>query len=492
MKRNFYYFAWRELTRSSYFSKNMAAKGVLVFLALYFSATALVLGFAFTENLAEKTNIVSKVAVFNSFIFVYAGFDFVLRIMMQNLPTIGFQPFLTLPVKRKRIARYLLNKSIFHFFNVLPLFMILPFTFKLAVNELSAPVLAAWLASLVLMIFVNHYLAIYIKWRTNESNAWFYGFLGLAATVIAINKLGIVDLNAAYGKIFDTIVEYPATVAVFPVLIFLLYFLNQQFLLSRFYIDELSKKKEDKMTHDFSWLGRVGEYGKMLTIEVKMIARNKRPRTMALMSVLFVLYGLVLYQDSNNGREIKEGIFVLGGMFMTGMFSMTYGQFFPGWHGKYYPLLMVQKVKMKEILQSAFFLMAASNVIYYLLTLGYMFISPKVLYIHLSVMLYNVGVNTFVIFAFGLNSRKAIELEQRASFNYQGMSATNWLISFPVMFGPLAIYGLLAWLAGSNIAFAVLGGLGIIGIILHPKLIDYFAKQYVKRKHKMVASYKAS
>jgi hypothetical protein len=237
-------------------------------------------------------------------------------------------------------------------------------------------------------------------------------------------------------------------------------------------------------------LGRIGEYGKMLTIEVKMIARNKRPRTSALMSLLFVFYGLLLYQDK--GKEIADFIYALGGMIMTGMFSMTYGQFFPGWHGRYYPLLMVQKVKMKEILQSAFFLMAGSNVIYYLLSLGYMFFSPKVLYIHLAVMLYNVGVNTFVIFALGLNSRKAVELEQRASFNYQGMSATNWLITFPVIFGPFAIFGLIAWLAGNNIAFAVLGGLGVIGIILHPKLIDYFAGQYMKRKHKMVAAYKAS
>ena len=490
MKNNLYLFAWRELTRSAYFSKNMAAKGVLIFLALYFSASFLVLGFALTGALAEKTDIVSKVAAFNAYVFVYAGFDFVLRIMIQNLPTVGFQPLLIIPVKRKRIARYLLNKSVLHFFNVLPLFLILPFTFKIAINELEAPELAAWLASLVLMIFVNHFLALYIKWRTNESNTWFYGFLGLAVAVIAINKLGILDLNAAYGKIFDLVITYPVTVLVFPIVIFFLYFLNRQYLLSRFYIDELSKKKIDTMTHDFSWLGRVGEYGKMLTIEVKMIARNKRPRTAAIMSVLFVFYGLLLYKDTD--KEIPDFIFMLGGMIMTGMFSMTYGQFFPAWHGRYYPLLMVQKVKMKEILQSAFFLMAASNVIFYLLTLGYMFISPKAFYIHLAVMLYNVGVNTFVIFALGLNSRKAVELEQRAMFNYQGMSATNWLITFPIIFGPFIIYGLLTWLTGSNIALMVLGALGVVGIIFHPKLIDYFSREYIKRKHKMVAAYKAS
>ena len=175
---------------------------------------------------------------------------------------------------------------------------------------------------------------------------------------------------------------------------------------------------------------------------------------------------------------------------MVGIFSMTYGQFFPAWHSRYYPFLMVQNVKMKQILQSAFFLMAASNVIFYLLSLGYMYISPKVLYIHFVVMLYNIGVNTFVIFALGLSSRKAIDLEQRAMFNYQGTGAAQWLMAFPIIFGPLAVYGILVLLFGNITAYIILGSLGLLGIIFHPRLIDYFTKEYLKRKHKMIAAYK--
>jgi hypothetical protein len=219
-----------------------------------------------------------------------------------------------------------------------------------------------------------------------------------------------------------------------------------------------------------------------------MIARNKRPRTSAIMSVLFIFYGLLLYKDFQ--ADSPELMLVFGGMFMTGIFGMTYGQFFPAWHSRYYPFLMSQNVKMKQILQSAFFLIAVTNVVFYLLSLGYMFITPKVIYIHLAVMLYNIGVNTFVIFALGLNSRKAIDLEQRAMFNYQGMSATNWLVSIPILFGPMAVYGLLSFLFGNIIAYFILGGLGLVGIILHPRLIDYFTKQYLKRKHVMIAAYK--
>lgn len=181
MKRSFFYFAWRELTRSAYFSKNMAAKGVLIFLVIYFSAVALFMGFNLSEYLEKSFPDQSQIAAFNSLIFIYVGFEMVLRIMMQNLPTFGFQPFLIIPVKKKKIAHYMLNRSLLHFFNVLPLFLILPFTFKSAVNELETPVLIAWLASLVCMVFIDHFLAIYLKWRTNESNWFFYGFLAFAA-----------------------------------------------------------------------------------------------------------------------------------------------------------------------------------------------------------------------------------------------------------------------------------------------------------------------
>ena len=107
-------------------------------------------------------------------------------------------------------------------------------------------------------------------------------------------------------------------------------------------------------------------------------------------------------------------------------------------------------------------------------------------------MLYNVGVNTWVIFALGLTSRKSIDLEQRAMFNYQGMGATQYLITFPILFGPLAVYGILSLLFGTTVAYITLGVLGLIGIILHPWLIDYFTKQYLKRKHKMIAAYKTT
>ena len=487
MKRNFFYFAWREFIRSASRNKNMATKGVLIFFAIYFAVVALFMGFQLTEKLKDLEN---PVQAFNAMLLIYFGYELVLRIMIQNLPTFGFQPFLLLPVNRKRIARYMLNKSVLHFFNVLPWFLGMPFIIRIAAPTLEPAVFWAWLAALFFMVFVNHFLAIYIKWRTNESDKLFYGFLVLAAGLTAIDYFGVADLTGGFGKIFDYIVANPAAVMVFPLLIIALYLLNQTYINSRFYLDELNKKKKEGKTHNFSWLNNVGDYGKMLSLEVKMIMRNKRPKNTAMMSVLFLFYGLLIYRDF--GEEGTEFILVLGGMFMTGIFSMMYGQFFPAWHGKYYPLLMAQNMKMKQVIQSAFFLMAVTNVVFYLLSLGYMYITPKVLYIHFVVMLYNIGVNSWVIFALGLNSKTAIELNQRAVFNYQGVGATQWLMSIPVLFGPLIVYGLLSLAFGKIAAYVIFGAIGLVGIILHPRLIDYFTGQYLKRKHKMIYNYKSN
>jgi hypothetical protein len=65
-------------------------------------------------------------------------------------------------------------------------------------------------------------------------------------------------------------------------------------------------------------------------------------------------------------------------------------------------------------------------------------------------------------------------------------------MAFPVVFGPVALYGLLSWLFGNIAAYIVFGSLGFIGIILHPRLIDYFTGQYLKRKHNMIYNYKST
>lgn len=490
MKLSLFDLVLNEFLRSANKNKRIATKGILIFLFFYFSIVALVYGFQLAEKLSpDKTE--NPVSAFNSLILKYIWFDLLLRNTLQNLPTFGIKPFLLIPLGRKKIARFILNKSVLHFFNILPVILASPFVLGVAAQQLSAQSFWSWLASLSLLIFINHFLGIYLKWHTTHSNKWFYGFITTAAALATLEHFQVIPFSKTFGNIFDAIVLYPALVIPVAGTLCFIYFLNLNFLTKHFYIDELStKEKDNKGVYDFSWLNRVGEYGLMLSLELKMLLRNKRTRTSVLISPLLLFYGLLIYKD--HGEGINDTILMLGGIFMTGSFSIMYGQFFPSWHGRYYALLMAQNVKIKQLVQSAFFLMATTNLILYLFSLGYVFITPRVVYVHLCAMLYNIGVNSWIIFGIGLSNRKAIDLDASATFNYQGMSASNWLISFPILFGPLILYALLSAVTSGTIALIVMSLLGLIGIVLHPILLNKFSKAYLKRKHRMIAGYRQS
>ena len=56
----------------------------------------------------------------------------------------------------------------------------------------------------------------------------------------------------------------------------------------------------------------------------------------------------------------------------------------------------------------------------------------------------------------------------------------------------MIIYGILSLLFNNTVTYLIFGGIGLLGIIMHPYLIDFFSKKYLARKHKMITAYKNS
>jgi len=482
--------AWKEVTRSSAFGKSVATTIMLGFLGLYFAINFLALGFLIPKIIAENFPDANPVQIFNSYLLVYFAFDLLFRQVMQSLPTISLKPLLILNIRRNRIARYLLLRSLFHFFNFLPYFLLVPITFSLVAANYTAAVTFAWFVGIVLMIFASHFLTIWLKWWMNKRGYGFYIFLCVFLSLYGLNYFRIIDLTGLFGSYFDLILANPMwlVVAVIPLIGTIL--LNYKYLLSNLYLNLVEKKQKDSTIRDFSWMSRLGEYGKFISLEVRMIWRNKRPRTSFLMTILFLFYGLLIYKDSGNG--IPDFMFILGGLLMISMFSISLGQFFPAWHSNYFAMLMTQNFKMKQFLKSFYYMNVAFSFVYYLLTLPYMLIDTRIGYYHSAMLLYHIGVNMNLIFLFGKNSKRALDLSSSSMFNYQGMGAAQWLITFPLLLGPMLIYLLSKQVLGAHGALLLLGGLGLVGIMLQPQLFKYFTKAYLQQKHRLIKDYKNS
>jgi hypothetical protein len=257
------------------------------------------------------------------------------------------------------------------------------------------------------------------------------------------------------------------------------------------FINLLSGKQKEEKIGDYSWLDKLGENGRFIALELKLIWRNKRPRSVAMMTLIMLFYGLLVYKDQH-GQEPPEFIFILGGIILVGMFSISYGQFFPAWHSNYFSMLMCQRLTMKQFLRSFYMLVTVVSVTCYFITLPYALMYPKVIYTHLAMLLYNLGVNIPIMFWVGLYSKKRLDLSQSSAMNYQGVSATQWLGAMPLMLGPISLFYLFKLAFGTIGGYIGLGILGFIGIVFHSVIIDYFSKRYLKQKHQLIKNYKNS
>ncbi|WP_372774996.1 DUF5687 family protein [Mangrovibacterium sp.] len=491
MKQNLLSLSVKELTRSSSFGKSIATTIMLVFLGLYFALVFFSLGvFVIPEALAKQFPNQELTSVLNRYLLIYFASDLLIRQFLQNLPTISFKPLSILNMKRRRIVTYLLNRSLLHFFNVLPFFLILPLFFRIVLPDHPGTGAIAWLVSIVLLVLSNHFLNTYLKWWINESSWGIYLFVSLFAGLYGVNYFGILSLTELFGAFLDFVIQNPTMVVALLVPPVLCYWLNYRYLKSNLYLNLVEKKAGDATIRDFSWLSELGDYGKFITLHVHMIWRNKRPRTQFLMTVLFLLYGFLIYKNGEKG--IPEGILIVGGLIMTGMFTISLGQFFPAWHSSYYGMLMTQNFKMKQFLQAFYYMNVIVSFVYFVVTLLYGLIDIRIVYFNTALFFYHLGVNMNLIFYFGTFSKKSVDLGGSAMFNYQGMGATQWLIAFPLIVGPILVFYLFKWLTDATPALVMLGIIGLVGIVLQPQLFNYFEKAYNKQKHRLIRDYKNS
>jgi hypothetical protein len=491
MNQNLFTLAWRETVRSAYWGKSLATTIGLGFLALYFSANFLFLGIFIPKILAEEFPNADPVSKFNSLVLAYLGIDLIARQLMQKLPTISFKPLLLMNIRRKTIANYMMVRSLLSLFNLLPFLLFVPSFIKLVIPAYGAFAAMAWFLAMVILVFSNHFLGIYLKWRFNEAEYGFFVLLAVLAGLFAVNHYGIVDLSGAMGKLLDLVLANPILFVALFVLPVAFYFLNIRFLLSRMFINTLGPKKKEEKIRDYSWLDRMGETGRFIALELKLIWRNKRPRSVAMMAVIMLAYGFLVYKDQH-GQPPPEILFILAGIILVGMFSVSYGQFFPAWHSNYFSMLMCQRLTMKQFLRSFYMLVTVVSIICYFLTLPYALIYPKIIYTHLAVLLYSLGVNIPVMFFIGLYSKKRLDLNQSSVMNYQGVGASQWLAGLPMLLGPIGIFYLLKLAFGTIGGYIGIGTIGLIGIFLNPIIIDFFSKQYRKQKHQLIRNYKNS
>jgi hypothetical protein len=488
MIKHFISLEWKQYFRSSYWQKNLALNILLVFLALYFLALFLIMGFALLPILKKLFPDEDPFLTLNSYFFYWVVADLLMRFFFQKLPVMSVKPLLPLPIKRSTVVNFVLGKSALSFFNFLPLFAFVPFSIMAIRDGMSGSMLLSWLMAVILITLLVNFINFIIEAFSSDRELSFLPIIVLAGGLVGLNYFQIIDFGGLLSSVLVTTANNPIYLIVLLLLLAAVYTYNYSILRAKLFLDaSLQSKGKEVKTSDLAWTRRFGDIAPFMQLDLKLIWRNKRPRSSVFILIIGLLYGLFFYPQPMYRDMVWLYPFI--GIFVTGIFLINFGQFIPAWDSGYYKMLMSQNIKYEQYLRSKYVLMTVSVVAMFILSIPYVYFGWKILLAHFAAAIYNLGVNTHVILWGGSFNRKKIDLNQRAAFNYQGTGAVQWLIGIPLMIIPMVIFALTNWLLGFEAGVALLILMGIVGIVLHKKLMRYITSKYLDSKYKMIDAF---
>ncbi|MGX1928099.1 DUF5687 family protein [Flagellimonas sp. 2504JD4-2] len=485
MFKRFIDLQWKAFFRSSSFGKSLALKIIMIFFGLWMLGSVVLIGAFLYKILREVFPDQNPMWMLSRYMVYWILIELFFRYFMQKLPVMDIKPLLSMPIKKSRIAHYILGRSGFSGYNILALCFFVPFGIVLLVKGYPALNVGLWLVSIfALVLCVN-----YVNFIINKSDKALIIIGGIIAILYGLDYFQVLPVKDFFGPIFHGLYQYPVAVLVPIALAIITYWINFSYLRNKLFLDaSLRVKTKEAKTSELAWTRRFGDMGTFLQLDLKMIWRNKRTKAQVFISLLFVFYGLIFYLQDVYASMVP--MFAFLGIFMTGIFLTNFGQFIPAWDSSYYSMMMSQNIPLRKYLESKASLISVSVVTMFLLTIPYVYFGWDKLAINFGSALYNLGVNIPMILYFGSYNKKRIDLEKSPVGNMQGTSATQFLIIIPVLGLPILIFTAFYYLISLEAGVLALSLMGIIGFALKNKLLNMITEQYRKKKYGMIAGFK--
>ena len=485
MFKHFIRLEWRQYFRSSYWQKGIAVKIIMGFLALYMMVSFLALGVGSFFLIRKTMPDADPLQVVNSYLLFAITADLIFRYMMQKIPIMNVKPLLILPIKKKKLVHYVLGKSTFSAFNFFPLFFYIPFSVVLIGQGYDTLQVFGWLFSMLMIIQSANFLNFII----NKSDVAFWSLATILAGTAALQYFGIYNSQELSQHVFDGLFSNPIYALIPFLIMVVLYNLNYKNLKGQLFLDEAVKLKvKEANTSELAWANKFGDMAPFIKNEIRLIWRNKRTKTVFLMSFLFVLYGLIFYTNPIY-EEKMPGFLIFASLFVTGGFVLNYGQFIPAWESAYYKMLMSQSISYRKYLESKWFLMSIMTGILFILATPYIYFGLDKYLMIASGALFNIGFNTLVLLYAGSFNRKQIDLNASGFGNTQGTSAKQFIIILPVMGFPVLLFYAFSLPFGFNAGIIAIAAIGALGLITKKYFMNIIAKKYIKDKYAAIHAF---
>ena len=488
MLKHFISLEWKSFFRSASFKVNLVLKIFMIIGAFFMLLYAVGIGIGAYFIIEEFVD-PNPLKVINKYLIFYLAVDLVIRYFLQKMPIVNIKPLLYLPLQKNQIVSFGINKTIISFFNILHGFFFIPFSIVLILKGGHEFVnVLGWHLALLGLFFCNNFINIFV----NSKDVVFYSIIGILITLGGLIYYDIFDITVYSAPIFQAFFDRPYLAIIPLFLAFVLYKMAFSYFRKNFYLDAgLAKKVDIAETDNMSWLDRFGSVSTFLKNDIKLIKRNKRSKTTVIMSVVFIFYGLLFFTGA---VEVYDGPFwrVFAGIFISGGFLFSFGQFVPSWDSAYYPLMMSQNIRYKEYLESKWYLMVIATIASTLLASFYLYFGWQAYAAVVVGAIYNIGVNSHVVLWGGAYIKTPIDLtsNKKAFGDKKAFNVKTLLLTIPKLVLPMIIYAVGHFIQGEMLGFVLVAVFGLFGFLFKNKVFEIIEKIYKAEKYKTLAAYK--
>lgn len=486
MFKHFIMLEWKSFLRSASLGTNIAMKIFMGFFAVYFMVIFIAAGVGAFYILKEEGY--EPLATVNKFMIYYLFADLLIRYFLQKMPVLNIKPLLTLPIKRNTIVHFTLGKTALSFFNWSHALFFIPFSIVLLLNGYNPLNVVLWHLGMMSLFYLNNFINVLI----NNKNSVFYSVIAVVGGFGLAHYYELFDVTTYTQPFFQGMYETFFVFLIPMILVAATYYFAFNYFKSNLNLDEgLATKSDIAKTQNFTFLDQFGTLGTFLKNDIRLLLRNKRSKTTLIMSFLFIFYGLLFF--TNSIEAYQSPMFqIFAGIFVSGGFLFTFGQFVPSWDSAYYQLMMSQNIQYREYISSKWWLMVIGTLISTVLASFYLFFGLHTYLLIVVGAIFNIGVNSHLVMLGGAFVKTPIDLTtgkgafgDKQAFNFKTM-----LITIPKMLVPMALYAIGNYFFSQNIGLVFVAVAGIIGFAFRNYVFTQIEKIYKREKYATIAAYK--
>ena len=486
---------WKAFRRNPMFERNL---GVRIFMCISLGFLALelfTLGFFLDKFLLAVGTYTYAIDTFNSIALYLFVVDFVVKFFWKTNQSMQIAPYLTLPVKRKRLFNFLLVKEFSSFWNLFWLFPIVPFALKSI-----TPYFGFGAAILYILFFyllcVGVSLVVNLVNNLLNRSFWFYLVpLVLVAVPCIVSFATTIPLGDYMQKVGDWVLNVkPLIWSGLFMLLAVLWAVNLNQMNAAVY-KELQGEKIDKASSfsSVTFLDRFGVIGDFMNLEIKMFLRAPRLKQSAIAGIFFVAYFFaILYVDMFHAMRTGLGSYNMHffGIMTVGMFGLTMGQLSFTAESSFFDGLMARKISMYELLKGKYLLCSSYSLVVALLLLIPV-VQGKISLLHLlAIFFYTVGPVYFMSFQSAVYNKSHLDLFDKGSMNWKGQSGSTMVLSMITLFVPIILVAIVNGLFDTTAACVFMLLVGMAFTFTSKYWLRNIYKRFEKRKYKNMEGFR--